>query len=1219
MSQLPTTAEPMLPDPGDTSPIVTIDAPVRPVPERGVGLSATARATRRAREASHDGYTTRQMLGDAIQTEWAGVWAYRSAFRHGMGFDPDPSWEPTDEEKGFILEGIPADYVSQFDTAVSRDHAYAIRFQVLDLIERRRRLASAGYAGVTGQLLAAVFDPSAIAVGLGASLVSGPLGGGAVATGKATRLGVITRAALAGAAGEAAIEGLIAYEDPERGARDVIVGTLAGAAFGGGFEAIATRGSAVQRALMEGQALDAVERSQTRAMGAAAANDPVFLQAWRETLSNNENRRILGFEKLGQGEGVSMERAADEWAAFHGRMDQEQILRAREGMVAAARAEGEDELAELLGGLDDDSVRKTFDAFEPKRAARAVQGPLATRVDGDGPGVPGYSRELQAGDLPDIPVTDARPVWSRVRFGGAKLAGVMQSATARRLGNHTLQDLLPKADGGSVQPTSNLAQMQRAKRQHILRMNSVLDRGYDSWRKELGLTRVQALQPKYRRAYDDAVRLAVEGGFHTRSLDAAVPPGYRSLREAAAGMSRLYDDMLSFAQRHRVPGMEDVVPEGTYTPLNWQPARVREVLDNDPEALVEAYARAIKSVNPDWDEDVVATIAKAFPRRIIDSDAYTDPRVLSALRADNTAALDNLAGLLREEGVDEDKIQFVVDSMKTTSNETVARAKKRTWMDLNEPIGETGLTLSDLRETSAETLFRQYANEMIHSAGTQRTLDDLSRAAGLDFDERYTSLDQVRTAIARELTDSGLGRAEVESELRFVDQMLNAIRGRGIENNGTLNKLARLMRSVNFATFGGSFGLAQIPEVGRIAAFTGWRTLTASVPELRRTTGLLRAGQSVHPDLPDTIEAYGIGMGDRLLHAGRSTSDDVTNRLVDRGGGRLNRANQVASQASDLVARASGLVFIDENARKLAAVATSQRLWRDYRVWAGSGKLPDRGRLLRMGLDEARATRMFAGFRGMEEAGAIARRDGSLGIGKFTDFRPSAMYAADAEAASIFMAAIDRTADTLIARVDAGQLHPSMLSNPLVKMAVQFRTFAIGQWEKGVLLNLHARDVTALMDLSYSWMIASFIYAAREEVAARSQDDPEAYRAERLSPEAIALAGFRRAGPASLLPDVADTALGLAGADPLFDYRNTGLNTSPVTRWNLFGSNPTTENAQRVTRLITDVTGLWREDEAYTKRDWQNAIKVLPFHNVEGVSDLYRRLGEGLPEDEPDE
>lgn len=1217
MSQLPTT-EPMLPNTSDANPVVTIDAPVRPVPERGVGLSATARATRRAREASSDGYSTRQLAVDAIQTEWTGVWAYRMAFRHGMGFEPDPTWAPTDEEKGFLLEGIPADYVSQFDTAVSRDHAYAIRYQVLDLIERRQRLASAGYAGVTGQLLAAVLDPSAIAVGLGASLVSGPLGGGAVAAGKATRLGAVTRAALAGAAGEAAIEGLIAAEDPERGARDVIVGTLAGAAFAGGFEAIATRGGAVRRALAEQQALDAVEGSQVRAMGAAAANDPVFLRAWRETLTDNENRRVLGFEKLGQGESASLERAADEWATFHGRMDQDLILRAREGMAAAARAEGEDELADLLAGLDDDAVRKTFDAFEPRRASQAAQGPLATRLDGDGADVPSYGRELQAGDLPDIPVSDARPMWSKVRFGGAKLAGVMESATARRLGNHTLQDVLPKADG-TVQPSSNLAQMQRAKRSYILQMNTVLDKGYDAWRKELELTRVEAMLPKHRRSYDDAVRLAVEHGLHTRALDAAATPGVRSLREAAAGMSRLYDDMLAFAQRHRVPGMENVVAEDTYVNLNWSPARVREVLDKEPEALVDAYARAIKSTNPDWDDDVVATIAKAFPRRIIDSDSYTDPRVLSALRADNTAALDNLADLLREESVDADTIQFVVDSMQTTSNETVARAKKRTWMDLHTPIGETGLTLGDLRENSMEVLFRQYVNEMVHAAGAQRTLDDLSQAAGLDFAERYTSLDQVRSAIARELVEAGMGRTDVEAEMRLVDQMLHAIRGRGLEANGTLNKLARLMRSINFVTFGGSFGLAQIPEIGRIAAFTGWRSMVNSIPELRRTIGLMRSGQALHPDLPDTIEAYGIGVGDRLLHAGRPTSDDVTNRLVDRGSGRLNRANQVASQASDLVARASGLVFIDENTRKLGAIATSQRLWRDYRSWAGNGKLPSKGRLLRMGLDEAGATRMFEGFRAMEEAGAIARRDGSLGIGKFTDFRPSEMYGVDAEAASIFMSAIDRTADTLIARLDAGQLHPSMLSNPLVKLGVQFRTFAIGQWEKGVLLNLHARDVTALMDLSYSWMIASMIYAAREEVAARSQDDPHAYRTERLSPEAIALAGFRRAGPASLAPDLADTAMGLAGADPLFDYRNTGLNTSPVTRWNMFGSNPTTETLQRTGRLIADVTGLWRDDEAYTQSDWHNAVKVLPFHNVEGVSGLLRKLGSGLPEDEPNE
>lgn len=1259
----------------DTGPIVPPPEGAQTSPISGEAASvnlhgnpAYEKAKLRGQTQVQSGHSLMSNLGDAIQTEWAPIWVHRMAFNRGVGFDADPGWNPSEDEIKYLIDGLPQEYLGVFDNAVSRSHAYSIRESTLQLVDRRKRLSESGMQGLAAQMGAAVFDPGAIGVGLVAGLVTGGIGAGAVAAGKATRIGAILKAAAAGAAAESAIEGVIAIDDPERGVRDVFIAGAAGGTFAGGFARLGLSGK--QIAAAQRQALDAAERSQVFAMGAAAPNDPAFLEAWRRALTDNQQRRILGFKDLKQGENVSADEARTAWTEFHKKLDLEQMDMARKSMVDVARAVNP-EYAEWLDGLSPEDVRKVFDG-QATRGQSQVQEAAdndvtdtlrerASRPDGepkpegevDIPIADQYGRNYRPGDLVDQELNDAMPSWDHLsdispratavvgaipvagrravavanripaRVGTAGRVGSSDSPTMRLLANYIVEDVLPKGDG-TIQQTALLSQLGRMKRSLQQRNNAAAGGGYRAWRKAHNMNAIEGARPSNWRAFDEAVKKAVDDGLHTRALPEGVDDATRAIHTTAGKYAKNLEDMLGVLKRHRVPGFEDVEPNAAYMPREWSPARVKQTYDANQKALEDAFARAFKAMRPDVSDEIATKVGRIIPKKIVDGNSYTDPRVISALRADNHIALDNLASLLNEEGVDGETIDFILDSMRVSDTETSNRAKKRTLFDMDTAIegvdlGGKSATLNDLVEQSADKLMRNYTSFVAHASGTQRLLEDFSKARGRPFTDRYTSLEELRGDVIGELEAARASKRKIDGAMKDLDTLFGAVRGRGLEPDSTWADIARLMRSINFSLFGGTFGLAQIPELANIPAMTGWGLMLKSIPELNRVNRAIRNGEDIGIELNETMEAMGVGQADRILHGARETTDEITNRAIDPAGGALNKAQHVSGTINNGIAHATGLIFIDEQSRRLAAVSLSQKAWHYSRRFASTGKLPSKGWLARVGLDEDRARAMFAAMNKMEADGAITRRDGSLGIGKFTDFNVRKMYDVDTQAAGDFLNMVQRGADNIIYRADLGQLHPSQVRNPAIKIMLQFRSFATAAWERGVLQNVYHHDLVAAQSMLYTWMTASLVYMLRENAAASLSEDPEEYRRERLSNRAIATAGFRRAGPASFLPDIADTAAATFGFDPLFDYRNSGLSgNAAFQNWNIVQNNPTAAVAGRVGRLITDTTTLWREDETFTQGDFENASKLIPGHNIEGMRQILEKLGASLPEGEPD-
>lgn len=166
-------------------------------------------------------------MKEAISSEWAGSWALAQ-----MGADefrPDPEFRYSEELWKELTDGLPDDYHSIFDDAVSEAHARALRERADEMVESDQKLAQLGGWGTAMRIGAAVFDPVAIGASLLTEGVAAPVLFGA----KATRVGRALRAGVSAGAANAAVEGYIASQDPTRGAGDVLLAGATGLVLGG--------------------------------------------------------------------------------------------------------------------------------------------------------------------------------------------------------------------------------------------------------------------------------------------------------------------------------------------------------------------------------------------------------------------------------------------------------------------------------------------------------------------------------------------------------------------------------------------------------------------------------------------------------------------------------------------------------------------------------------------------------------------------------------------------------------------------------------------------------------------------------------------------------------------------------------------------------------------------------------------------------------------------
>ncbi|KQP93771.1 hypothetical protein ASF60_13975 [Methylobacterium sp. Leaf113] len=143
---------------------------------------------------------------------------------------PDPTWNPSKETLQAAQEGIPKQYQDQLGAASSQAHLEQIRSNILDDVEREKRLDAMGWTG-TGIRVGAAFTD---VLGLGLTVLAPEIGLPA----KASRWAAAGVRGAEGAAINAALEVPRVMEKPTAHGSDILWAAGAGLALGGAFGAI---------------------------------------------------------------------------------------------------------------------------------------------------------------------------------------------------------------------------------------------------------------------------------------------------------------------------------------------------------------------------------------------------------------------------------------------------------------------------------------------------------------------------------------------------------------------------------------------------------------------------------------------------------------------------------------------------------------------------------------------------------------------------------------------------------------------------------------------------------------------------------------------------------------------------------------------------------------------------------------------------------------------
>ncbi|MCL8384161.1 LPD23 domain-containing protein [Xanthobacter aminoxidans] len=217
----------------------------------------------------------------------------------------------------------------------------------------------------------------------------------------------------------------------------------------------------------------------------------------------------------------------------------------------------------------------------------------------------------------------------------------------------------------------------------------------------------------------------------------------------------------------------------------------------------------------------------------------------------------------------------------------------------------------------------------------------------------------------------------------------------------------------------------------------------------------------------------------------------------------------------------------------------------------------------------------------------------------------------DPEAKTAFASALNRAAGRASMEHDfgAGTVYDR---SPIFRTFAQLRRFALNAWHMNILNGWAMRDSEAFADVVWSTTAGAALYAGRTRIQAATQEDPQKYLDEKLTPGAIAMAAFQLSAYSSLIPGLLDIGIGMTGANPMFGYRNSAL---PSDAW--FG-NPSVAFINNVLRVAPSalfqpiITGRER-----SQQEWKQLLSVLPFSNNIAVQGALSHMVRDAPQKPP--
>lgn len=1073
--------------------------------------SVTARIeqTKAEEEAEEDAPGIIEGAKLALQNEWSILAPMRAL----GNFTPDTTYFMDDAEIKRVGEGIPTELLSEFEDAVSAEHADAIRARILRQLEVNDKLTKMGGTGVALQIAAAMTDPGAWAATAAISAATGGLGAPAALAARFGRIGKVALGALEGAAGNVAVDSALYAVDPTKTKADLMYSIGTGIVMGGIFNGY---------------------RNPTRALA-------------------EENEVI---ENIGHA-------LTQEAKVIYG--------------------------AKSVGAAQSKYVEPMYrtDAAEQHRAWK--------RLD-----------------------KEYKTFWGEARFDLAAQFGKSSNPLVRGIGKYLVEDAAGNAlkDRESVIAASEIQRRLQRSANHA--WAKTFNAQWQAYRKANKISVWNAVEEQNKfsemiTAWQRADTLAAKQAFpkEVQAAGAAFNALMRDWWKQASDLGITRSEM----------GVENYVPRITNREAAIDLINTFGYGKNSAGEYVgvsRLFIEAIKKNQPNINPELAEKMGHAIADRMY---KLGHGQEIGASRALAGEDLDDFRKLLLDARFDggsmmsEAEVDEIIENLKGTKSQSDkeagggSRLKHRVLMDENFSMtlsDEWGTTvrevkISDFYVNNANLLMHLYNRNMsgqIALAGVK--IPDPTNPGKLLVDGIRSSADmdvliEKMKGVASEEGKRGnkrLDTAADEKNLRFAYDAIMGI-PRWDENNN-LGRFMRLLRDFNFTRLMGQVGFSQIPEAVRIPSQMGFKTAYMALPEFRRLINMARSGKFVdelQDDIDDLVapgsdfhigaayiptDAFGIP---QALASGSATP---LGKAMDWLEPRLHAANRA-------VALGSGMAPINTALQRWAARAFAQKFGQIAKG-AKAGRLtPNRMKLL--GLTDEKIALIQKAY-----------NDHAVFDGKRVTKLNVADWPTDARKA--YTDAFNRSVRNMILENDVGQF-AKWMNSPVGKVLLQFRSFAVGAWTRGLLQGINQRDWAAGIQVMLASITGALVYWGQTHMQLVGDPDRERKIKERLSWKNLGIAGIMRSSESSLLPMLIDTGAYFTTGETALDYRSSGLT-------GVLFANPTFDLLDKAAKATSGVmTAAFGDD--YSRPDAKAVMDIIPFQRLLPLQWFFNWATQGLP------
>lgn len=662
---------------------------------------------------------------------------------------------------------------------------------------------------------------------------------------------------------------------------------------------------------------------------------------------------------------------------------------------------------------------------------------------------------------------------------------------------------------------------------------------------------------------------------------------HESVVKQAQREAQLYNDIRGLAQNpfsregmqgRPVGNFASVEANPHYLPRVWDALSVTKFAGQKggKAKLNSLIAGAIRSAQPDIQEALVQKIAKSFRKAIVDRAHGIDDAGARMIDLEDT---DLLIRVLRDEGqLDKATAEDIARRFTKPKGDGGANKHSKRRMFLDEKYQEEGTSIEDLLVNDSYSLFQKYNDSVVGNIALARyrlrnpatgelIVDGITDRA--DFDKLIRSMKQQAKKV-------GQPAEELARDIKKMELVYKHLKGYPLHDlDPSMAQFIRILKGLNFGRLMGMAGFAQVPDFGNTMGSLGIKAAMQHVPAFRRV--LKENGDyALRSGFADDMEMF-TGIGTERLRANAffrtddmagSPHSTVRGTTMDKVEGLLDKTNKGVSDAS-------GMAGVTMAQQRMTSMAIVQK----FVDHAHGAKGLSPRRLADLGLDAEMTERVLAEMRMPGNFDLHPGADGKRKIARanFDNWD-------DLEAKEAFRRAVWRKSRQLIQGNDLGNL-PGWVSHPIAGMMTQFRVFTLGAYTKQTLKHLHFRDKEALAGAIWSSMLATAAYAAQVKVRALGRDDAEEFEQKLLSPENMTAAALGRAGWASFLPMIVDTA-SFNGAlySPVFGNIRSTTQSSDL----IFG-NPTFGLVDDLTKSVSSIVNPLKRGEIS-----QDEIRSIP-------------------------